>query len=142
MDLDVSLADRNLRAIDPGMESTIKLLQGDVADPRLPDRVAELLPANARPFVIEDSGHTYVTTFAALEGFARFVPAGGFLIVEDGCVDIEPMRLSPYWPRGVLPALTDWLATPAGSAFRSRRDLEMYGLSCHPRGFLQRTGAV
>jgi cephalosporin hydroxylase len=34
----------------------------------------------------------------------------------------------------------DWLATPQGSAFRVRRDLEVYGVSCHPQGFLQRVG--
>lgn len=141
VDLDVRAAEHNLREVDPEMQDTIKLLEGDVRDPDLPDRVAELLPPDARPFVIEDSGHSYETTWAALEGFCRFVPQGGYFIVEDGCVDIEPMRLSADWPRGVLPALTDWLATPEGTPFESRRDLEMYGVSCHPRGFLQRTGA-
>jgi len=122
------------------MEGTIQLLRGDVRDPDLPRQVAELLPSNACPFVIEDSAHTYDATWAALEGFAGFVPPGGYFVVEDGCVDVEPMRLSADWPRGVLPALTDWLATPAGSAFESRRDLEMYGVTCHPKGFLQRQG--
>ncbi len=56
----------------------------------------------------------------------------------DGCVDIEELRLAPGWPRGVLPALHDWLETPEGHAFDVRRDLELYGLSCHPQGFLQR----
>ena len=56
-------------------------------------------------FVVEDSAHTYETTLAALGSFARFVPQGGFFVVEDGCVDIEEMRLAPDWPRGVLPAM-------------------------------------
>ena len=138
IDLNVGAARSNLLAADPEMDDTIKLLEGDVRDPELPRQVAELLPSNARPFVIEDSGHTYDATWAALEGFAGFVPPRGYFVVEDGCVDVEPMRLSADWPRGVLPALGDWLATPAGSAFESRRDLEMYGVTCHPRGFLQR----
>jgi cephalosporin hydroxylase len=92
--------------------------------------------------VIEDSAHVYETTTAALRGFARFVPAGGFFVVEDGCVDVEEMRLTPDWPRGVHPALNDWLETPAGRRFTVRRDLELYGLSCHPGGFLQRVGAI
>jgi hypothetical protein len=41
----------------------------------------------------------------------------------------------------VLPALSDWLATEQGSAFTIRDDLELYGLSCHPSGFLQRAQA-
>ena len=88
--------------------------------------------------MIEDSAHVYETTYASLAGFARFVPPGGFFVVEDGCVDVDEMRLSPDWPRGVLPALHDWLGTPRGQGFRVRRDLELYGISCHPEGFLQR----
>ena len=89
--------------------------------------------------MIEDSAHEYDTTYAALERFSRFVPAGGFFVVEDGCVDVDALRLDEAWPRGVLPALHDWLATGQGRAFRVRRDLELYGVSCHPEGFLQRT---
>lgn len=91
--------------------------------------------------MIEDSAHTYETTWSALTGFASFVPVNGYFVVEDGCVDVEEMRLSESWPRGVLPAVEAWLATPHGSEFTLRRDLERYGLSCHPMGFLQRTAA-
>jgi hypothetical protein len=38
----------------------------------------------------------------------------------------------------VLSALRDWLATEAGREFVVRRDLKLYGVSCHPHGFLQR----
>jgi cephalosporin hydroxylase len=109
-----------------------------VLDPSLPEIVAGHLPPEARCFVVDDSAHTYETTSAALRGFSRFVPVDGFFVVEDGCVDVEAMRLSPEWPRGVLPALHDWLATEEGSRFTIRRDLELYGISCHPEGYLQR----
>ena len=75
---------------------------------------------------------------AALRGFSGFVPVGGFMVIEDGCVDVEELRVDDAWPRGVLPAVTEWLETE-GSAFRVRRDLELYGVTCHPGGFLQRT---
>lgn len=88
--------------------------------------------------MVEDSAHTRFTTTAALRGFSRFVSPGSFFVVEDGCVDVEAMRVSDDWPRGVLPALHDWLETPAGAEFVVRRDLELYGISCHPRGYLQR----
>jgi cephalosporin hydroxylase len=137
VDVDIEVARTNVRAADPTAEG-IELLQGDVRDPELPERVARLLPEGCRPLVVEDSLHTYETTRAALEGFHRLVPLGGFFVVEDGCVDVEGLRLAADWPRGVLPAVHDWLRTPAGSGFVVRRELELYGLSCHPEGFLQR----
>ncbi len=138
IDLDVDGTAKQLAAADPTYAETIRLVEGDVLDPRLAKRVARLIPRRARCLVIEDSAHVYETTRAALEGFARFVPPGGFFVVEDGCVDVEEMRVDADWPRGVLPAIEDWLATKAGASFRVRRDLELYGISCHPHGFLQR----
>jgi len=138
VDLDTSAARSNLTAADPAFEETIVLLDGDVRDERLTAQVEAALPGNPVCFVVEDSAHTYESTSAALGSFARFVPPEGFFVVEDGCVDIEEMRLDPDWPRGVLPAIGDWLETTEGQRFRVRRDVELYGLSCHPGGFLQR----
>ena len=118
-----------------GNTAHITLVEGDVADPEVAEHVAGLI--GERCFVVEDSAHTYETTRAALQHYARFVPAGGFMVVEDGCVDDERLRLAG-WPRGVLPALNAWLATAAGAAFTVRRDLELYGVTCHPSGYLQR----
>jgi cephalosporin hydroxylase len=138
IDVDTAAARSAVQSVDPGYADSIALVEADVTDPGLPDRIEELLPAGSRCLVIEDSAHVYETTLASLTGFARFVSPNGFFVVEDGCVDIDEMRLSPDWPRGVLPALHDWLGTAAGERFRVRRDLELYGISCHPEGFLQR----
>jgi cephalosporin hydroxylase len=137
VDIEPDLAREGVLSADPTAEG-IDILGGDVTDPALPDRVAEFVPDGASCLVVEDSAHVYETTRAALEGFSRFVAPGGFFIVEDGCVDVDELRLKPDWPRGVLPALHEWLATPQGSAFTVREDLELYGISCHPSGFLQR----
>ena len=126
----------NIDRADPSWQD-ITLLQGDVCDPGLPARVGELVPDGATCLVIEDTAHVYETTRAALEGFASFVRPGGWFVVEDGCVDDEELRLEG-WPRGVLPAVNDWLETPPGREFSVRRDLELYGMTCHPSGFLQR----
>jgi cephalosporin hydroxylase len=139
IDIDPDLAREGVLKADPS-SAGIEVIGGDVTDPELPDRVAELVPDGASCLVIEDSAHVYDTTLAALQGFTRFVQPGGFFVVEDGCVDIDELRLKPDWPRGVLPALTDWLATDQGRAFTVREDLELYGISCHPSGFLQRVG--
>jgi cephalosporin hydroxylase len=138
IDVDIGQAREDLRAVDPAYEDTIALLEGDVTDPDLPGEVERLLPDGARCLVVEDSAHVFETTTAALEGFARFVPPQGFFVVEDGSVDYEEMRLRPDWPRGVLPAVREWLKTPEGRRFRVRRHLEIYGITSHPEGFLQR----
>lgn len=140
IDVDLAAARANVADRDPRFADTIEFVEGDVLDSTLPDRVASLLPPASRCLVVEDSLHTYETTIAALRGFARFVPLGGFFVVEDGCVDVEEMRAAEDWPRGVLPALHEWLESEQGSAFQVRRDLELYGVSCHPEGFLERVG--
>jgi cephalosporin hydroxylase len=90
--------------------------------------------------VVEDSLHSRETTLAALRGFAGFVQPGGYFVVEDGCVDIDELRPAADWPRGVIPAIEEWLATEEGRGFTLRRELELYGVTCHPHGFLQRAG--
>ncbi len=138
IDVDQARAKEVLSAADSSYEQSISLLEVDVREPHLPELVKALLPPGARCFVVEDSAHTYPTTLAALQTLARFVPVGGFFVVEDGCVDVDGMRADPNWPRGVLPAVEDWLASHDGRNFVRRRDLELYGVSCHPYGFLQR----
>jgi cephalosporin hydroxylase len=138
VDLDQAPAREALLAADPTYADAIALVEGDVRDPSTAERVAELVGEGRRCFVVEDTEHTYETTAAALTSCARFVPPDGFFVIEDGCVDVDAMRIHQHWPRGVLPALHDWLPTEEGSAFTVRRDLELYGISCHPQGFLQR----
>src|SRR5256885_3262825 len=50
----------------------VRFVQADVRDPELPRMVSQLLSEGARPFIVEDTAHTYETTFAALNGFHRF----------------------------------------------------------------------
>lgn len=138
IDIHAEHARPHLTRADQHWEESVTLVSGDVCDESLPARIAAHLPRTARCLVVEDSAHTYATTIAALTGFSRFVAPGGFFIVEDGCVDVDAMRLEASWPRGVLPAVADWLAGSAGVGFTTRRDLELYGLTCHPGGILQR----
>lgn len=138
VDIDVAAAREGIAAVDPAWQEQITLVEGDVNDPAVAEHVRSLVPSGARPFVIEDSAHVYETTLAALRHYAGLVPEGGYFVVEDGCIDIEELRIAYDWPRGVLPAIDDWLASPAGRDFRVRRDLELYGITCHPKGFLER----
>jgi cephalosporin hydroxylase len=136
VDIDLSRAREHLSAREPD----IVLIEGDVRDPSLPERVAAALPAGARCLVVDDGAHTYEATSAALRGFARFVPPQGWFVVEDGVVDEEPLRIDPEWPRGVQRAVADWLETPEGADFAVDRELESYGFTCNHRGYLHRRG--
>jgi cephalosporin hydroxylase len=137
VDLDHTKAHRAI-----GEPPGISFVTGSVTDPALPERVAALVRPDARCLVIEDTLHTYETTRAALDGFARFVPEGGFFVVEDGIVDVPELRPDKdHLGTGVLPAVDDFLTSPAGQGFRARPDLERYGLTCFPGGFLERVTA-
>jgi cephalosporin hydroxylase len=150
IDVDNDRVREHLDRADPSWSEHIAALGGDVLDRGLPERIAKLLLNDARCMVVEDSAHAYDTTAAALNGFARFIPPGGFFVVEDGCVDVKAMRVNSMrlpskgigpirrrrWPHGVLPAVRDWLA--GHDDFVVRRDLELYGVTCHPGGILQR----
>ena len=139
IDVEVGGAREALSAADPAWADSIELIEGSVTDPELAERVRALVGTDASTLVVDDSAHTFETTMGALEGYSELVSPGGFFVVEDTVNDIAEMRLSEDWPRGVLDAMEEWLASPAGSRFRIRRDMERYGLSCHPLGFLQRT---
>jgi cephalosporin hydroxylase len=140
VDIDVGPARSRLERV-PGWDSEIVLIESDVRDPQLPGRVAHEVGERSC-LVIEDGAHVHETTLAALAGFARFVPAGGFFVVEDGVVDDDELRLREDWPRGVRAAIDEWLASPAGAEFEQRRELELYGVTSHPGGFLQRRPAA
>ncbi len=142
LDVNVDRPRDLLDAADPTWKERITLVEGDVSDLATAEKVTSLLPRGARCLVVEDSAHTYQTTMGALRSFAACVPQGGYFVVEDGYIDVEEMVPGPDWnwvpPHGVLPAVADWLKTEEGSAFQVRRDLELYGLTSNPHGFLQR----
>lgn len=139
IDIDPGPARENLAAADPSYEAEITILEGDVRDPELAARVAAEV-AGRSCLVIEDGAHEYDTTLAALDNYAALVPAGGYFVVEDGVVDDEALRLLDNWPRGVVPAIDEWLASPAGADFEQLRELEIYAITSHPYGFLRRRG--
>ena len=128
VDIDLAPARAHLAGADRRYAEEIALIEGDVCDPATADRVRGLVPPGSSCLVIEDSAHIYDTTLAALNAFSGLVRPGGSFVVEDGCVDAEELRVHPDWPRGVLPAVHEWLDSPAGSHFRQRRDLELYGV--------------
>ncbi len=135
---DVGPAREGVALRDPAWGDSITFVEGDVLDPALPDLVAAALPDGASCLVVEDTAHRYDTTLAALNGFARFVGPGGFFVAEDAVVDLDALSPAAHGAGGVLTAVTDWLAGDGGAGFAQRRELELYGLTSSPYGWLQR----
>jgi cephalosporin hydroxylase len=138
VDIDIEARVRNLDSADASWRDSITLVAGDICDDGSVASVRAAVPDGSSCLVVEDSAHVYDTTLASLRGLASLLRPGGFFVVEDGCVDLDDMRYEADWPRGVLAAVDSWLASPQGVGFVRRRDLELYGLTCHPGGFLQR----
>ncbi len=139
VDNDLTEARKSFNDFPPEGTAGIELLEGDIRDDDLLAEIRAMVPSDAEVLVIEDAQHDATTTLAALRGLAPLVRAGGYYMVEDTCVDIEPLRVTQEWPRGCGLALEEWLAADAlGRRFRRRADLQPYGLTCHPGGLVQR----
>jgi cephalosporin hydroxylase len=140
VDVDLGLARKRFDEMPPEATAGIELLEGDINQAATVATIVEAVPRGAEVLVIEDASHDGATTSAALQGLAPLIKAGGYYMVEDTCVDIEPLRVQgDAWPRGAGTALAEWLAEdPLGRRFRRRPDLQPYGLTCHPGGLLQR----
>jgi cephalosporin hydroxylase len=138
IDIDTSHARAALDATDPMWGDRISLLEGDVLDPDLVQRVTAEIDEGASCMVVEDSAHEYATTLAALHAFNHFVPPEGFFVVEDGIVDDPDLRLVDEWPSGVEAAIHDFLNSELGAQFVRCPEFEIYGLTSHLGGYLQR----
>lgn len=137
---DTGAAREGVALRDPRWAEDIVFVDGDVRDPELPGRVGRHLRPGTRCLVVEDTAHRYDTTRAALDGFSRFVQPGGFFVVEDGVVDVAELT-GPGPSGGVLRAVQDWLGSASGQHFHVRPEMELYGLTSSPGGWLQRRPA-
>jgi cephalosporin hydroxylase len=139
VDVDLEPARQSYADLPPEAVAGIELIEGDIASPDVVERVLSLTTPDAEVFVIEDAKHDAATTTAALRALAPLIRAGGYLMVEDTCVDYESLRVDAAWPRGCATALAQWLdEDPLGHRFRRRADPQAYGLTCHPGGLVQR----
>jgi cephalosporin hydroxylase len=114
----------------------ITIISGNLADQIIIDTVHSLV-GGRRAMVIEDAAHTYDCTLASMQNYWDLVPVGGWFIVEDGIVDVEPLRAHQDDPRGVIPSIEYFLTTDEGSKFSKHR-LEPYGITSNPGGWLRR----
>ncbi len=145
LDLITGPAETTLDRADPTWREQITLIEGDMNEAATLSRIRAALPADARCLIVEDSAHTGETTRAALDALSPLVPTGGYFVVEDGIVDVPEVHPEPpliiqtgIRTGGVLAAIDEWLQTDQGAEFKLRPDLELYGITSNPGGFLQR----
>jgi cephalosporin hydroxylase len=142
MDIDAGSARSFLGWADPDYASEIIVLEGDIRDPSCVAKIEAHIPEGSRVMVVEDSAHTKETTLAALEHLSHLVSLGSWFVVEDANRDfpeLSPTTAEDFGAQ-VVPAMDEWLSTPAGGEFARRRDVEMYQITSHPFGYMQRVG--
>ena len=141
VDLDQSTARARLAEVDPAFAEEITLLDGDVTDPALPDAVAARLRDGARCLVVEDSAHVDGHDGGGARGVRPVRPRpAGSSSSRTAASTSRPCARRPAGPAACCPRWRRGWHSPAGADFAVRRDLELYGITCHPHGFLQRRG--
>lgn len=129
----------DIRQIDYRGDNRIEFFRGSVTEESMARRIRPLLRGR-RVMISEDSGHNRVTTTAALELYSDLVPAGCWLVVEDGIVDDPEVKL-PRYRGGVQPSIEAFLASRQGKRF-SRHWLQPYGLTTDIGGWLRAESMV
>ncbi len=129
-----------------GRVITIDIAAADVRHPRLSSIVDPR--GSTHPAVVEevarqvgggsclvalDSTHRKAHVLDELRAYSRFVPVGGYIVVEDTSLGGHPVL--PSWGDGPYDAVKEFVA---GGDFRSDRSREKFMLTLHPGGFLQR----
>lgn len=111
--------------------SRITMIEGDACS--LYQNVRNLVSADERVLVIEDSSHTYENTLKVLNTYCGLVKPGDYFIVEDGIchhgLDVGP-------DPGPYEAIESFVARHP--EFEIDRDRESFVLSWNPKGFLRR----
>jgi cephalosporin hydroxylase len=109
----------------------VTLLEGDAT--QMIDRVRQLVGADDRVLIIEDSSHTYENTLRVLRAYSGLVSPGSYLIVEDSIchhgLDVGPSP-GPYEAVEAFVAETD--------DFEIERERESFLITWNPKGFLRR----
>ena len=139
IDIEINKPRRNLAGLlnNPVEGVNLELFQCNLLNAKsLQDAKAKIVDivGDRSLLIIEDSGHSYDTTKASLDTFSPLLKSGGWLVVEDTCVDIEALREIPSWPRGALSATNAFLAS--NDTFERTTFNHTYEITCHPYGFL------
>ena len=136
--LDTKIISIDIEAITKISDPRIEFIKGDVHDL---DAVLtpDIIAAMPRPLlVIEDSAHTYQSTYAALKFFSEILRAGEVMVVEDGIVDA--MGISQAYDGGPNRAIAEFMETSPESFSLMTELCDYYGRNAtyNPNGYLKK----
>jgi cephalosporin hydroxylase len=115
----------------------IHTVTGDSATGETLARVDQLA-AGRRGLVIHDGDHSREHVLADLRSYARFVPPGGYFIVEDTIIDLFKAGDGLGSVNGPLGAVEQFVREDR--RFQIDEECEKFVLTFNPRGYLKRTG--
>ncbi|WP_295543261.1 CmcI family methyltransferase [uncultured Thiohalocapsa sp.] len=111
-------------------------IDGDLADPRVRERVAAQC-GTGPVLVIHDADHHHASVLRDLRNFGSLVTEGSYLIVEDGIVEVvDGLVEVPPGTEGPLAAVMDFLSESPEFEVDHRR--ERYLITYNPGSFLRR----
>ncbi len=113
----------------------ISYLHGSSTAEETIETISSRVSENDSVLIILDSDHTKEHVARELEVYARFVRKGGYLIVEDTCVNGH--SILPGFGPGPHEAVDDFLAKHP--QFTSDRTREKFFLTFNPSGYLKRS---
>ena len=117
----------------------ITLIEGDSKSASVHAEIQRHLNGEEKVLVTLDSDHSYAHTLGELRAFARYVPAGGYMVLFDTiCQDLANVpNGDPGWVTdSPMRALEEFLAEDP--RFESDPQWEKFLVTFAPRGFLRR----
>ena len=113
----------------------IEYLTGSSTSDEMVERVGELVRGVDNVLVILDSAHNKNHVLNELKIYSRFVKKGGYLVVEDTCLNGHPIE--PDFGPGPTEAVEEFLEE--NKDFEIDKSKEKFHLTFHPGGYLRRT---
>ena len=129
--IDVSLGSVDKRVLT---QQGIDLLRSDSIDPKLHKRRSSKYCREPSALVILDGNHKRDHVLQELRLFQRYVPLGGYIVVNDTIINGHP--INPGWGPGPWEAVHDFLAET--DAFEIDKGREKLILTSCSDGFLKR----
>jgi len=120
-------------SLQVGEHPKLVLLQGDSAAPALVAEVKRLLPASrGTMFLILDSDHRMQHVLRELNAYVPLMKRGDYLIVEDTCVNGNPVR--PDFGPGPMEAINEFVRANPGVLRADVEREEKFGCTFAPKG--------
>jgi len=124
-------------SLQVGEHPKLVLLQGDSAAPALVAEVKRLLSASrGTMFLILDSDHRMQHVLRELNAYVPLMKRGDYLIVEDTCVNGNPVR--PDFGPGPMEAINEFVRANPGVLRADVEREEKFGCTFAPKGHFVR----